>query len=400
VGRAIHFQIIFMKNKLIFTSFVFILFTFTGIFAQTSLQRPDVNSSGLNINGKINGLKDGETVYLNIWDAKKRSDITVDSAIVTNGEFKLNYAITDAPRLFWIRFSKHHHIMAIPLGNESVSIVYEKNIDYLKDQSIFRYMNITGSEVARQFWYLEYGVKDCWYYTGKKLDNEVRKYKDSLLTKDNLSYIAGVLNAKDLLNKTIGEILLGRPVQENIPELFDNVDNEVKREGFFHDVFYQLPKHIQDSYYGKLMKEELPLCMGQPAPDFKFTTDAGKTITLKDVIKNNKVTILHFWSNGSVQRNRIQDELVNVYKKYKSKGLEVVSVSSDFNVNQWKNAVQVGKLPGYQIFDQKQDMLISEMYKIDPQWTINILIDQNGKMLRFDADGPALLGYLFQLFGE
>jgi hypothetical protein len=137
------------------------------------------------------------------------------------------------------------------------------------------------------------------------------------------------------------------------------------------------------------------------APNFKFVPKDGNETSLNNIVKKNKLTILHFWSNGSIERDRIHGELVRAYSKYKSKGLEIISVSLDANPEKWTRVIQQDKIPGYQTCDFKEEEgPIAQLYKMDPKSTVNVLIDQDGKIVAWDVDGPALFGYLYQIFGE
>lgn len=371
------------------------------ITAQTNNKATYKDSNKLELTGIIPGLINGEMALLSIWDAKLKNRVVIDSSTVKDGKFHLRHYIDRGPRLFWVQFSKHRHIISLPLDNEKVIISYDKSIDSIQDQSAFQYLRTDGSKIAKQFLYLGYALRNTWYYSRNKIDGSILAYKDSTMNEVNLSHIAGLLKARDLLNKTVGEILLTQPVQEVTPEFFDNLPVHFQRDSFFIGVYNNLDQKIKESYYGEIMKEKIELCNGQMAPDFTFNTVDGKAQNLKEIVQKNKLTLLHFWSNNSTERKRIHGELSEAYKKYHNKGLEVISVSLDANPEKWKRIIKDDHIPGYQTCDFKEEESpIAILYKMDPKNTVNILIDQNGKMIAWDVDGPKLFGHLFNLFDE
>jgi peroxiredoxin len=365
---------------------------------QVNLDTSSVNR--LELTGIIPGLKEGEVVYLKKWDVGKHFPVLLDSVEVQKGKFFFQYFINDGPRLFWIQFSKHNQIIPVALNNEKVLITYDKDIDSIEDQNAFKYVKVDGSETARQYLYSNLALYFQWVFGIKKIDAEIRKVTDYINSKENLIFISGLLKAKELMNLNISQIFSSQPVKEAIPILFDNIPLQFQRDNLFIGAYSKFDDRLKNSYYGKLMKECLPLCNGQNAPEFTFEAD-NKSYLMTEVVKKNKLTILHFWSNTSVDRKRIHAELSSAYNKYRTKGLEVVSVSLDANQEKWRKVIQEDNLPGYQICDFKEEESpIAKLYKIDPKWTVNILIDQNGKMIAWDVDGPALFGYLFKIMGE
>jgi thiol-disulfide isomerase/thioredoxin len=67
--------------------------------------------------------------------------------------------------------------------------------------------------------------------------------------------------------------------------------------------------------------------VGQPAPDISLPGPDGKTHTLSDL--KGKVVLLDFWASWCGPCRKANPHVVDTYKKYKSKGFEVFSVSLD-----------------------------------------------------------------------
>jgi thiol-disulfide isomerase/thioredoxin len=69
------------------------------------------------------------------------------------------------------------------------------------------------------------------------------------------------------------------------------------------------------------------LAGGKPAPNFALKTAAGQTVELKQLA--GKVVVVNFWATWCGPCRMEIPGMLEVYKKYKGKGLEIVGVSLD-----------------------------------------------------------------------
>ena len=65
----------------------------------------------------------------------------------------------------------------------------------------------------------------------------------------------------------------------------------------------------------------------EPAPDFELKSLDGRTVKLSDF--HGKVVVLNFWATWCAPCRVETPWLVNLYRRYKEQGLEVVGVSMD-----------------------------------------------------------------------
>lgn len=399
-----------MRIYRVFVS-ILCLCVYSDSFSQTTNTKSRIDKLApekkLELTFALPGLKEGESVQLRkfFYPFTETSWVFVDSVTVRNGTATFEHKLEDGPRLFSISFSAHNNYIVVALDNEKVTVRGDKDLDaYLPEGvagSIGEFLKFDGSKTADEFLYLDYAVFRVWSWSVEGINASIRSYKDSLRSKPQLERIAGLIEAKDRVYKSVRESLMYPKVKRLTPELFQECRGEMMRDSLWLAVYKNLDDEAKQTYNGRIMKEYLPLIMGQTAPDLSFVSSEKKEGRLSETAKRNKLTILHFWSNGSADRKIIHKDLAEVYKKYHTKGLEVVSISFDGNENKWKKIVHEDNIPGIQTCDFKEEESpYLELYKIHPKSTINILIDQRGKMIAYDVDGPALFGHLYRIFGE
>ena len=103
---------------------------------------------------------------------------------------------------------------------------------------------------------------------------------------------------------------------KKLKELYDKLSPEVKKSSMAQDALQRIELNLKTA-------------IGMKAPDFEAPTPDGKTLKMSDVLKNSKVLILDFWASWCKPCRRENPYVVEIYKKYHSKGLEILGVSLD-----------------------------------------------------------------------
>jgi len=126
---------------------------------------------------------------------------------------------------------------------------------------------------------------------------------------------------------------------------------------------------------------------GVNSPDIKLPNANGREISLASL--NDKVTLIQFWS--AVDRaSRIQNQaLVELYKKYKSRGLEIYQVSIDTDRNAWLNAIAQDGLTWINVGDMKGSILATNTYNIQAIPS-NYILDKEKRIVEKNLQGPDL----------
>lgn len=126
---------------------------------------------------------------------------------------------------------------------------------------------------------------------------------------------------------------------------------------------------------------------GQNSPDIVLPNTNGRDISLAGL--NSKVILIQFWSAGN-RDSRIQNEaLVELYNKYKSKGLEIFQVSVDTDKNAWLNAIEQDELSWINVGDMKGSVVALQNYNVQ-KIPSNYILDSEKRIVYKDVYGPAL----------
>lgn len=147
-------------------------------------------------------------------------------------------------------------------------------------------------------------------------------------------------------------------------ELYEGLDNKIKnsRKGLM--CLQEIQKRIK-------------LTAGYFVPDFYAIDLKGQKIDLHQF--KGKYVLLDFWASWCVPCRTQIPKLKRIYSKYHSQGFEIISISFDKNLDNWKKAIQIEGIQGW-VHLLKQGELAS-IFKTINQIPKQILLDQEGKII-------------------
>ncbi len=376
------------------------------------------NKAGFSIDGSIEGLESGEKVILKMLNANGidegvfESMVSTDSAYAKDGKFHIEGHAPDGPRHYMMYFDRHTN-KAIELyidNNEQVTIE-SGDMNKIQHGYIQHYVKINGS-LANYGRMCLNPLLTVYGQSIGRLNRCIRILKDSVGF--NGPVVESFIKARDEVNQALYYNILSGDADPEIEKarliLSFYLYLRSGHDSIWPGMYGRLSEDEKNTFYGKQLGEKVKLCVGQPFPEFTLPTADGRMISSKDVVAKSKITIVHFWAKNSVERKDCQNELLGLYKKYHSKGLNIIGFSTDKYKEEWLEALEESKFPWENVGDQKGTKGIAKTvyheYSTDfdrdlfVHNTTNVVIDGQGKILAWDVRGAELQYYLWKTLGE
>ncbi len=145
---------------------------------------------------------------------------------------------------------------------------------------------------------------------------------------------------------------------------------------------------IHQSYYlSNLIRRrdtEKKTAIGQLAPSFTLTALSGDDISVSKY--KGKYMLIDFWASWCGPCRKEIPNLKKIYEAFHSKGLEILSISTDTKESAWLKAVEQERMPWLQARDTKE---VSKAYNVTAIPHI-LLISPEGKILAKQMHGQAI----------
>lgn len=287
--------------------------------------------------------------------------------------------------LFIILFSFGYKGVAQSIADSLEIIPQEFSSQFQADQKRYlEYTKPSSDSVGRAFAFWEAAKKGNW--------------KDYNI--DSLFLVATTLKEKALLKKI--EFIKLNPNSYSSLYYFKQsvfIATQIKPDSLSR-IFSQLSKNIKTTSLGNYVRESInqkqSISLNKVMPDFSFKTNTGQVIDLSS-FRGQKHVLLCFWASWCGPCVRNIPFLKDIDEKYKSKDLQLLSVSVDKDTSNWLGAVEKFNMPWLQTCDLPMyaNKNISWLYQLNwiPQY---FLLDKSGKLiyqnfLSDDTDGHQVL---------
>lgn len=337
----------------------------------------------------IKGVAPEGAQYVYLYVSGERG--IVDSALVSNGRFELsgrralNAGLTVADKMEgWTLFNDGTPV-ELNMRNLKVSA------SPLNERMFVEYRKLKGIEDKGEALYKEYEKavadhSDAGRASQKRLAGEFAKLQDSAI----------VLHL-DVIRRN-----------------HDNLIPAVFISSISRALDYQTLKEVLDPsapYYShpllagaRAMLEMSEASLGKRKPGLAFTDidmadTAGRMRKLGEWCGKGNYVLVDFWASWCGPCRMEMPNVVENYKKYHSKGFEIVGISFDQNAESWKKAIEQMGMEWPQLSDLKGwNSAAASTYSVK-SIPASMLVDGQGRIVAVDLRGPMLGKKLKEIYG-
>lgn len=358
----------------------------------------------------LRGLKHPETLVLRKGATNKDVILRYTQENYENKKivFRINL---DEPTLLRLRLPKkegYYEILAAP--NENIKI---SGRIVIKDKLHFRGMKIEGAAYQNEFQlakntYEAYNdsIEDVIKGQFKSLIRKIREAEnignkqaiDSIYqTERGQQYVERVLQGYQLRNEVVNKLALRYKNSFMGPMLLLSLNgNLTENHQAIYDAFSQKAK---ESQYGKEVDNELhpSSLLGKQAPQIEVADIEGNTMQVNTHFTDARYLLVDFWASWCEPCRVEMNNLKQIYEKYAPKGLKMISITTEKDLNEWKKALTEEQMPWSNYRDINRKMLNAYHVRYIPSIFI---INNEGVVLAEKLRGKELADFIRDLFAE
>lgn len=310
---------------------------------------------------KITGaISNGKQLKLNLDEIDVYRDRPVDSVLLKkSGRFRFCFK-AEEPSFYQLRLPDNRILVLFPSPGEHIRI----NADA---QNLLSSAAITGSEDSKKAITLALDLNKT-KFSLDSLNNLYKEAKtDSLRNIYNKEY-QSVIN--EHRKRSIAFILKNSNSMACLYALYEQyspgfyVFYKTTDLQFFRIVSDSLSKYFPKSKHVIALRDQTTKMINDyktqvimqkfgnvaaSLPKIELPNENGKLVSLQSL--KGKFVLLNFWASWSQEGVSLNMAMKGVYKKYKSKGFEILDVSFDSSVESWIKEIHFDELPWINLID-------------------------------------------------
>ena len=205
--------------------------------------------------------------------------------------------------------------------------------------------------------------------------------------------------------------LIAPGVREAQRRLLDEYPDRLASAVFFHldlkekgfqeltYIYDKLTGPGKDNPYARKMLERIEtlkaLEKGAQAPNFTMKTPEGTAVELYGIAA--KVKIIDFWASWCYPCRKENPLMVELYKKYHDKGLQIVGISLDDDHKKWTDAIEKDGLPWIHVSELKKwKCQAVKLYDVKAV-PHTVVLDSNNRVIARNVRGEQLVKLIASL---
>lgn len=336
------------------------------------------------LNGTINKKFEGGYIKL-LGKYKGYTGFTSIRSEIIDGKFAFYGEIDREYELVFFEVWKDGRTATIDFFiKPDTSFIEIENIDKDQTNNLIKYNNIPFLQI-KQF-YSEY-ISDSYKYYLDQLEfiNTIRKTQGNTIA-DSLKILN--LNIKRAyINKNISFV---RSHPDNFFALHIFVTAILNERELDSDSLYNIYRlfnaELKNTAIGRhayeIIDKKGSVHVNKLMPNFSFKTNDGTLISTSDFL-SKKYVLICFWAScckGCIENIPL---FTQIEKEYRTRGLQVISISIDVEKEKWVNALRKHPMPWLQTCDIASyvgDQKLRENFDVDlvPQY---FLLDKKGQIV-------------------
>jgi thiol-disulfide isomerase/thioredoxin len=343
-------------------------------------------SGTYHIKGHVEGWKATDTVRLTYYAGNKA---VVDSVAARDGRFTFTGNIAQPAKAYL--FLLHPDPKARP---DAISFYLEAGNITIEGKDSIRHTTLKGSRTEDDNTRLQQSI-DGLALKMRAVQMQavavpVAQRKDSLFIALEKEYYG----IRDTIRARLARFIRNNPASFVSMETLSQMAGPAINYNEVAPLFDQLNANIRNTPAGQEMAKKLAIAkktgIGVTAPAFTSLTISRDSLSLNEVVKKGKITLVDFWASWCKPCRAENPNVVKAYTAFHDKGFNILSVSLDKTVEPWKAAIEKDGMPWYHVSGlQYWSEPVAALYGVSAV-PDNFLLDEQGRILARGLRGEAL----------